>query len=48
MALAALATLLKFSDEGAELGYVTAQLAASQLVGAVSMEELQHWRRACS
>jgi hypothetical protein len=42
MALAALATLLKFSDEGAELGYVTAQLAASQLVGAVSMEELQH------
>jgi hypothetical protein len=42
MALAALTTLLKFSDEGAELGYVTAQLAASQLVGAVSIEELQH------
>ncbi len=42
MALAALATLLRFTDEGAELGYVTAQLAASQLGGAVSMEELQH------
>jgi hypothetical protein len=42
MALAALATLLKFSDEGAELGYVTAQLAASQLAGAVTTEELQH------
>lgn len=42
MALAALSVLTKFDDDTGELGYVTAQLAASGAVGAVSSEELQH------
>lgn len=42
MTIAALSVLLRFDEEGGELGYVTAQLAASNAVGAVSSEELQH------
>jgi len=42
MTIAALSVLLKFDEEGGELGYVTAQLAASSAVGVVSSEELQH------
>lgn len=42
MALAALTGLLKFSEEGGELGYITAQLAASSSVDRVSAEQLQH------
>jgi hypothetical protein len=37
-----MSVLLRFAEEGGELGYVTAQLAASNAVGAVSSEELQH------
>lgn len=42
MVTASLTTLLKFSDEGAELGYITGQLAAGAAVGRVGAEELQH------
>ncbi|MDB6105651.1 MAG: hypothetical protein JWO52_5650 [Gammaproteobacteria bacterium] len=42
MTIAALSVLLKFDADGGELGYVTAQLAASGAVGVVSSEELQH------
>ncbi|WP_137935864.1 hypothetical protein [Chitinivorax sp. B] len=43
MALAAIATLLGFSDdEDAELGFITAQVAAGQAVGKLSVEALQH------
>lgn len=43
MALSALSTLLKFSDEeGGEIGYITSQLAAGQALGKVSNEDLQH------
>ncbi|MBB5017841.1 hypothetical protein HNQ59_001111 [Chitinivorax tropicus] len=43
MALAAIATLLGFSeDDDAELGFITAQVAAGQSVGKVSVEALQH------
>ncbi len=43
MALAALATLLGFSDEEeGELGFITAQVAATSAMGRLSGEELQH------
>ncbi|BCR03561.1 hypothetical protein DESUT3_06300 [Desulfuromonas versatilis] len=43
MALSALAILLKFDvDEGGEIGYITSQLAASQALGRVADEDLQH------
>ena len=42
-ALAAIATLLQFSqEEDAELGYITAQVAAGQAVGKISTEALHH------
>ena len=41
--LSALATLLNFAGENdAELGYITAQVAAGQAVGKISTETLQH------
>ena len=41
--LSALATLLNFAGENdAELGYITAQVAAGQAVGKISAETLQH------
>lgn len=43
IALSALATLLSFAGENdAELGYITAQVAAGQALGRVSAETLQH------
>lgn len=42
MLVAALSSLLKFGDEGAELGYLTAQLAGSGAVGMLAAPELQH------
>ena len=42
MVIAALSVLLRFSDEGSELGYLVSQLAASRAVGRVSQAELQH------
>lgn len=42
VALAALATLTQFADGDAELGYLTAQVAAGQSVGNISPEGLQH------
>jgi len=42
VALAALSTLLAFSEEDAELGYLTAQAAGQQQLGKVSNETLQH------
>ncbi|GAA5786381.1 hypothetical protein [Chitiniphilus shinanonensis] len=42
VALAAVATLTQFADQDAELGYLTAQVAAGQAVGNVSRETLQH------
>lgn len=42
MVIAALSMLLRFDDEGAEVGYLTAQLAAGAAIGSVSADELQH------
>ncbi|UXY16097.1 hypothetical protein N8I74_03485 [Chitiniphilus purpureus] len=42
VALAALATLTQFADGEAELGYLTAQVAAGQAVGNIAPEALQH------
>ncbi|WP_283150975.1 hypothetical protein [Silvimonas soli] len=42
IALAAIATLTQFADSDAELGYLTAQVAAGQALGNVSPEALQH------
>jgi len=42
IALAAVATLLAFADEDAELGYLTAQAAGQQQMGRISNESLQH------
>lgn len=42
VAVAGLATLLNFADADAELGYLTAQVAAGQSVGKLSPEALQH------
>lgn len=42
MAIAAVNTLLKFDDEGSELGYLASQLAASGALGRVASDELQH------
>ncbi|TJZ77675.1 hypothetical protein [Chitiniphilus eburneus] len=42
VALAAVATLTQFADDDAELGYLTAQVAAGQAVGNISRETLQH------
>jgi hypothetical protein len=43
LTLSALATLLNFAGENdADLGYITAQVAAGQAVGRVSTETLQH------
>ncbi|GLS03804.1 hypothetical protein GCM10007860_09490 [Chitiniphilus shinanonensis] len=42
VALAAVATLTQFADQDAELGYLTAQVAAGQAVGNISRETLQH------
>ncbi|KPC50081.1 hypothetical protein [Amantichitinum ursilacus] len=42
VALAAVATLTQFADGDAELGYLTAQVAAGQAVGNISTESLQH------
>lgn len=42
MMVSALSTLLRFGDEGDEVGYLAAQLAASGALGSVTPEELQH------
>ncbi|KAF0811408.1 hypothetical protein IGB42_04106 [Andreprevotia sp. IGB-42] len=42
VALAALATLTQFADGDAELGYLTAQVAAGQSLGNIAPETLQH------
>lgn len=42
VALAALSTLFQFAEGDAELGYLTAQVAAGQAMGRVSYETLQH------
>lgn len=42
IALASIGTLVQFSDGDAELGYLTAQVAAGQSVGRVAHEALQH------
>mgnify|MGYP005816797779 CR=1 FL=1 len=42
MAIAAVNTLLKFDDEGSELGYLASQLAASGALRRVAADELQH------
>lgn len=43
MALSALSVLLRFSEEeGGEIGYITSQLAAGQVLGRVANEDLQH------
>lgn len=42
MLTAAFSSLLKFGDEGSELGYLAGQLAAGGAVGGVSTEDLQH------
>ncbi len=41
-ALSAIGLLLQFNQEGDELAYVTAQLAAGQAVGKVGADDLQH------
>lgn len=41
-ALAAIGMLLQFNQEGDELAYVTAQIAAGQAVGKVAADDLQH------
>jgi DNA-binding PadR family transcriptional regulator len=42
LALAALSTLISFSETDAELGYLTAQVAAGQAMSQVSIQTLQH------
>lgn len=42
MLIASVANLLKFNDEGSELGYLAGQLAAGSAVGGISAEDLQH------
>ena len=43
MALSALSTMMKFGQEdGSELGYITSQIAASQAMGTVNPETLEH------
>lgn len=42
MLMTALGALFKFEDEGADLGYLASQLAASGAIGDVSAIELQH------
>jgi hypothetical protein len=43
MALSALSTMMKFGcEEGSELGYITSQIAASQVLGEVNPETLEH------
>lgn len=42
MVVAALSGLLKFDDDGAELGYLTAQLAGSDATGTLTTPELSH------
>ncbi|WP_223879286.1 hypothetical protein [Chitinimonas arctica] len=42
VALAAVSTLLAFSDQDAELGYLTAQAVGQQQLGRISNETLQH------
>lgn len=43
MALSALSTMMRFGqEEGSELGYITSQIAASQAMGEVNPETLEH------
>ena len=42
VALAALSTLVQFAEGDAELGYLTAQVAAGQSMGRIAHETLQH------
>jgi hypothetical protein len=42
MMVAALSSLLRFGEEGDEIGYLAAQLAASGALGTVTPDELQH------
>lgn len=42
MLIAAFSSLLKFGDEGSEIGYLAGQLAAGGAVGGITTEDLQH------
>ncbi|HEX4872134.1 MAG TPA: hypothetical protein VFV27_07470 [Nevskiaceae bacterium] len=42
MVMAAVSQLLRYEDEGAELGFLAGQIAGSQAVGGVAVHELQH------
>lgn len=43
MALAALASVLSFSrDDGGDIGYITSQIAAGQVMGVASQEQMEH------
>lgn len=43
MALASLSTMMRFGEEeGSELGYITSQIAASQAMGEINPEALEH------
>jgi len=43
MALSALSTMMTFGqEEGSELGYITSQIAASQAIGSINPETLEH------
>lgn len=42
MVVTALATLIRFDDQGEELGYIAGQIAAGSALGRIGTEELQH------
>jgi HAMP domain-containing protein len=42
MTISALSTLLKFGEDGAELGFLAAQIAGGDAIGSVGQSELQH------
>ncbi len=42
MLIAAVSSLLKFGDDGSELGYLAGQLAAGGAIGGVTTDDLQH------
>jgi len=42
MVVTALATLIRFDDQGEELGYIAGQIAAGSVLGRIGTEELQH------
>lgn len=42
MLIAAFSSLLRFGEEGSEVGYLAGQLAAGDAIGGISTEDLQH------